>query len=50
MTEENLAPVTKESEVETKTEKTSAPEAKKEEAAKAEIKTEKKLENTPEKK
>ena len=50
VTEENLAPVTQEIEVEVKTEKTSAPEAKKEEAAKAEIKTEKKLENTPEKK
>ena len=50
VTEENLAPVTKENEVEAKTEKTSAPEAKKAEAAKAEIKTEKKLENTPEKK
>jgi large subunit ribosomal protein L19 len=58
--EENLAPVTKESETEVKTEKVPAQEAKKEdapkveakkeEAPKAETKTEKKLENTPEKK
>ena len=55
VTEENIAPVTKESETEVKTEKATAPEAKKDEAAKseapkAETKTEKKLENTPEKK
>ena len=60
VTEENLAPVTKESETEIKTNEAPAQEAKKEEvpevtakkkeAPKAEIKTEKKLENTPEKK
>ena len=55
VSEENLAPVTKESETEVKTDKASAPEAKKGdvskvEAPKAETKTEKKLENTPEKK
>ena len=60
VTEENLAPVTKESETEVKTEKTSAQEAQKEEApkveakkkeaSKVETKTDKKLENTPEKK
>jgi large subunit ribosomal protein L19 len=50
VTEENLAPVNKESETEVKAEKVPAKEAKKEEAPKAEIKTEKKLENTPEKK
>ena len=57
--EENLAPVSKETEVETKTETAQALEAKKDtsskeetkkEAPKAEIKAEKKLENTPEKK
>ena len=60
VSEENLAPVTKESETEVKKEKVPAQEAKKEdapkveakkeEAPKAETKTEKKLENTPEKK
>ena len=55
VTEENLAPATKESETDLKTEKTTVPEAKKEETArsealKAETKIEKKLENTPEKK
>jgi hypothetical protein len=50
VTEENLAPETKESKTEVKTEKAPAPEAKKEEVPKAETKTEKKLENTPEKK
>ena len=55
VTEENLAPVTQESETEVKTDKVPAPEAKKEEATKveapkAETKIEKKLENTPEKK
>ena len=50
VTEENLAPVTEESETEVKTEKAPVSEAKKEEAPKAETKTEKKLENTPEKK
>ena len=57
--EENLAPVSKETEVETKTETAQALEPKKDisskeetkkEAPKAEIKAEKKLENTPEKK
>ena len=57
--EENLAPVSKETEVETKTETAQALESKKDtsskeetkkEAPKAEIKAEKKLENTPEKK
>ena len=53
--EENLGPVSKVSETEVKTEKTSAQEAQKEEAKKkeapkAETKTDKKLENTPEKK
>ena len=57
--EENLAPVSKETEVETKTETaqalepkkdTSSKEETKKEAPKAEIKAEKKLENTPEKK
>ena len=60
VTEENLAPVTKENETEVKTEKVPAQEAKKEEALKVEakkkeapkteIKTEIKLENTQEKK
>ena len=55
VTEENLAPATKESETEVKTEKAPVPEPKKEDAVKvelpkAETKTEKKLENTPEKK
>jgi len=50
VTEENLAPVTKESVTEIKKKETPAQEAKKEEAPEAEIKTEKKLENTPEKK
>ena len=55
VTEENLAPANKESETEVKTDKASAPEAKKGEiskveAPKAETKTEKKLENIPEKK
>ena len=60
VSEENLAPVTKESETEVKKEKVPAQEAKKEdapkveakkeEAPKAETKTEKKLENIPEKK
>ena len=49
-TEDNLAPATKESETEVKTDKTQIVEAKKEEAPKAETKIEKKLENTPEKK
>ena len=49
VTEENLAPVGKESETEVKTDKATVSEAKKE-APKAEDKTEKKLENTPEKK
>ena len=49
VTEENLAPVTKEGETEVKKEKASVQEAKKE-APKAETKTDKKLENTPEKK
>ena len=57
--EENLTPVSKETEVETKTETAQALEPKKDisskeetkkEAPKAEIKAEKKLENTPEKK
>ena len=48
--EENLAPATKEGETEVKTEKVTPPEAKMTEAPKAETKTEKKLENTPEKK
>jgi len=57
--EENLAPVSKETEVETKMETAQALESKKDisskeetkkEAPKAEIKAEKKLENTPEKK
>ena len=57
--EENLAPVSKETEVETKTETAQALESKKDtsskeetkkEAPKAEIKAEKKLEKTPEKK
>ena len=59
VTEENLAPVSKESENEVKTDKVTSPEAKKDEAPKedikkeapkAENKTEKKLENTLEKK
>ena len=59
VTEENLAPVSKESETEVKTDKVTSPEAKKDEvskedvkkeAPKAETKTEKKLENTTEKK
>tara|TARA_Y100001970_G_scaffold286801_1_gene409861 strand:- start:1012 stop:1587 length:576 start_codon:yes stop_codon:yes gene_type:complete len=59
VTEENLAPVSKESENEVKTDKVTSPEAKKDEAPKedikkeapkAENKTEKKLENTTEKK
>ena len=45
MTEENLAPAT-----EAKKEQTPTVEVKKDEAPKAEAKTEKKLENTPEKK
>jgi hypothetical protein len=48
VTEENLAPAISETDV--KTDKAPVLEAKKEEAPKAEIKTEKKLENTPEKK
>ena len=51
MTEENLAPVTEPKKEEApKVDTTPAVEAKKEEASKAESKTEKKLENTPEKK
>jgi len=55
VTEENLAPTTKESENELKTDKATAQgdknkEPTKEKALKAETKTEKKLENTPEKK
>ena len=59
VTEENLAPVSKESETEVKTDKVTSPEAKKDEvskedvkkeAPKAETKTEKKLEITTEKK
>ena len=55
VTEENLAPVTKKSETELKTEKAPLLEPKKEDAGKVEVpkaetKTEKKLENTPEKK
>ena len=55
VTEENSAPAIKEEETKLKTEKTAVSEAKKEETIKveapeAEIKTEKKLENTPEKK
>ena len=55
VTEENLAPETKKSEAEMKTDKTPASEVKKEEASKieapkAETKTEKKLENITEKK
>ena len=59
VTEENLAPVSKEIETEVKTDKVTSPEAKKDEASKedvkkeapkAETKTEKKLENTTEKK
>ena len=50
VTEENLAPIIKESKTEDKLEKTTAPEAKNEEASKTENKSEKKLENTPEKK
>jgi large subunit ribosomal protein L19 len=56
VTEDNLAPVSKESEIEVKVEAAPkaeaapAKEAKKEEAPKVENKTEKKLENTPEKK
>ena len=51
VTEENLAPVTEAKKEEApKAEAAPAAEAKKEEAPKAEAKTEKKLENTPEKK
>ena len=51
VTEENLAPVTEAKKEEApKVDTTPAVEAKKEEAPKAESKTEKKLENTPEKK
>ncbi len=51
VTEENLAPVTETKKEEApKAEAAPAVEAKKEEASKAEAKTEKKLENTPEKK
>ena len=50
VTEENLAPVTKETEAEVNVAKVATSEAKKEEASNVEKKTEKKLENTPEKK
>ena len=51
MTEENLAPVTEAKKEEApKVDATPAAESKKEEASKMEAKTEKKLENTPEKK
>ena len=50
VTEENLASDTKESEIGAKTDKALVPEAKKEEALKADTNTEKKLENSPEKK
>ena len=51
MTEENLAPVTEAKKEEApKAEAAPATEVKKEEAPKVEAKTEKKLENTPEKK
>jgi large subunit ribosomal protein L19 len=50
VTEENVASVAEETKSETKTDKASAVEAKKEEAPKAETKIEKKLENIPEKK
>ena len=51
MTEENLAPVTEAKKEESpKVEAAPAAEAKKEEVSKAEAKTEKKLENIPEKK
>ena len=50
VTEENLAPTTKETEIEAKKEINPAAEVEKEEVPKAETKIEKKLENTPEKK
>ena len=50
VTEENLAPVTNKSETGVKIDEATATDTKKEEAPKAETKTEKKLENTPEKK